>query len=180
MRVAIIGTAGRKEDGPKMGLGVFNRMVAKASEVIDQINDDIILVSGGAAWADHVAVKLFLQNKNFSLELHMPSKFNNGFISNEKYKSKYRDPAQVATYYHNMFSKKVDFDSINEIIEAVNKGAEIYEYDGFFIRNVKVANSDMIIAFTWGNGYEPKDGGTKNTWDRSSARVKLHFPLSKL
>lgn len=60
--VSIIGTASNKGNQvltPKL----FDQMVNRAKSVI--INDfgllqhDVILVSGGAAWSDHVAVELY-------------------------------------------------------------------------------------------------------------------------
>lgn len=54
-RIAIIGTAGRGEDGKRMNLDLYNRMIRKSEEIITQyfkLNwSNIILVSGGAAWS---------------------------------------------------------------------------------------------------------------------------------
>ena len=62
--VAIIGSAGRNEDGAKMNATVFDAMTAAALRTITDhwhlSPQNVRLVSGGAAWADHVAVRLFL------------------------------------------------------------------------------------------------------------------------
>jgi len=67
VHMAVIGTAGRKEDAFKMNASVFEKMVMHAKHTQQKTwklpNNKVILVSGGAAWADHVAVKLFLQGK---------------------------------------------------------------------------------------------------------------------
>jgi hypothetical protein len=62
--VSIIGTAGGKETGvltPKL----FDQMVDRARFIITKDwgldPENVILVSGGAAWSDHVAVELYLQ-----------------------------------------------------------------------------------------------------------------------
>jgi len=81
--VAIIGTAGRKEDASKMSAAVFERMVVHAETFLHNTcglpNERVVLVSGGSAWADHVAVKLFLRQAMdpdgqpyAGLHLHLP------------------------------------------------------------------------------------------------------------
>jgi hypothetical protein len=77
MRVSIIGTAGRKEDAAKMSALLFENMVRVAREQIAllEATDGIDLVSGGAAWADFVAVQLWLDGNCpdvRSLTLHLP------------------------------------------------------------------------------------------------------------
>ena len=63
--VSIIGTAGRKSDGSKLNPKIFVDMVKTALDTIKNVwkLEDVELVSGGAAYADHVAVKLFLEQK---------------------------------------------------------------------------------------------------------------------
>lgn len=41
---------------------------------------DIILVSGCAAWADHIAIKLFLTNRFKKLHLYLPCKLDLNLI----------------------------------------------------------------------------------------------------
>ncbi len=63
--VAIVGTAGRKSDGSRMNASLFRRMCATALDIIRTewklTPPDVRLVSGGAAWSDHVAVQLYLE-----------------------------------------------------------------------------------------------------------------------
>src|SRR5690606_1280513 len=75
--IAIIGTAGRGDDAAKLGPALFAAMVRDAAERVAAFPDPR-LVSGGAAWADHVAVKLFLEGKVAGLTLHLPAEFRNG------------------------------------------------------------------------------------------------------
>lgn len=50
----------------------------------------------------------------------------------------------------------------------------------FFVRNDMVAaEATACLAYTWGPGAEPADGGTNHTWSRIQGR-KLHIPLSSL
>jgi len=96
MKIAIIGTAGRKEDGAKLSKDVYHKMVADAQHQIAglikggmplkyyQAADPkplyahvsptpINLVSGGAAWADHIAVSLYLMDHSDApIKIHKP------------------------------------------------------------------------------------------------------------
>ena len=70
--IAVIGTAGRsivptKED--------WNNMLEDAESRVSK-NDT--LISGGAAFADHIAVKLFLEGKVKGLKLRLPAPFKDG------------------------------------------------------------------------------------------------------
>lgn len=177
--VGIIGTAGRKEDAGKVTPAIFSRMVDTAARTIalDWKLDPskVILVSGGSAVADHVAVRLWIRghiddNKKHGeyagLQLHVPGP------NTTDYKS--------LLYYHEQFSKQQSAHSLAELDGAVRKGAQIAYYPSFADRNKAVGNVDYLLAFTWGDGDIPKAGGTLSTWQGSSAKVKLHIPLSKI
>ena len=136
------------------------------------------LVSGGAAWADHLAVILFLEGHAKELTLHLPAPFEKGmFIGPE------RSSASTANYYHAKFSDIRGQDSLEQIEEAIQRGAKFTQepptkgYSGMFARNRKVAQVDGLIAYTFGEGDVPANGGTKDTWDISPAEEKLHVPL---
>jgi len=76
--IGIIGTAGRKEDGAKMSKELYGKMYRKADAYISNLGlepRDITLVSGGAAYSDHIAVSLYLDNKADNLTLHLPCEF---------------------------------------------------------------------------------------------------------
>ena len=55
VRVGVVGTAGRSEDGKKMTSELFKRMIDKTVDVITNVFKldigRVRLVSGGAAWA---------------------------------------------------------------------------------------------------------------------------------
>jgi hypothetical protein len=68
--------------------------------------------------------------------------------------------------------------TLDGIRKAIERGAEVEITAGFKPRNLKVAaNTDILLAFTWGEGKEPKDGGTNHTWKHCTAQVKIHVPL---
>lgn len=74
--LSIIGSAGRKEDAAKVSKERFDAMVYDANQtIIETLKLDpkkLILVSGGAAFGDHVAVKLFLDYGYSRLRLFLP------------------------------------------------------------------------------------------------------------
>ena len=93
-----------------------------------------------------------------------------------------KDPGRVSNYHHDRFSAKMPGGRNTRlgILEAVSRGATIDVIPGFFQRNIPVSGSDAVIAYTWGDGAVPKDGGTKHTWDLAQTSHKTHIPLSSL
>ena len=170
--IAVIGTAGRDKTIP-MTRQLWEWMLEDARS---RIPFGVCLVSGGAAWADHVAVVLFLEGHVKALRLHLPAPFNGRFEGPRN------SSASVANYYHSKFSSIIGEDTFSHISKAIDMGAEVtYEapsvgYSGMFSRNKLVARSDGMLAYTFGTGDTPADGGTRYTWDRSRGR-RLHVPL---
>tara|TARA_R110002126_G_scaffold106240_1_gene241098 strand:+ start:244 stop:717 length:474 start_codon:yes stop_codon:yes gene_type:complete len=142
--------------------------------------EDVVLVSGGAAWADHLAVSLFLGDSSFELELYLPAPFKNALYV--QLVDHYMDPGRISNYYHGKFGKKMSDShaTLRGIQRAIDAGAMVKVSKGFKARNLIVSGSDILLAYTWGEGDVPKDGGTKHTWDHSTASVKVHIPLSSL
>lgn len=183
--LAIIGTAGRdKVQQDQMTKELWGAMVADATKRIDP---EAFYYSGGAAWADHLAVELFLQGIIKHLSLWLPAPLN--------LKGQFEGPpggwvkgsASTSNYYHELFSKVIGVDTRHQILEAHLEGAWLnFElpaagYGGMFARNNKVAERavDGCLAYTGGEGAEPADGGTKYTWDKCSGE-RIHIPLKGL
>jgi hypothetical protein len=65
-RVSIIGTEGGRGAAEKMSQSMFQSMCQRASSIIELQfglhRSNVILVSGGAAWSDHVAVQLYMDS----------------------------------------------------------------------------------------------------------------------
>jgi len=180
MKIAIIGTAGRDKSIP-MSKELWHWMV---EDVSSRIQQDDILISGGAAWADHLAVELFLSNKCRELILHLPAPFSleSGKFSGPHYNS----ASSACNFYHGKFSKIIGYNSLHQIAEVISRNQLItfeppsYGFAGMFERNRKVATScDSLIAYTFGRDDKPKDGGTKHTWDLCKVE-KVHVPLPKM
>jgi len=184
VNIGIIGTAGRKDDGPRMSFDLYVLMVQETHRVVKERCPPVEerrLRSGGAAWADHVAVTLRLLERAPYLELHLPAPFKDGrFVEgNTRFNA-----GRTSNYYHDLFSKKMNVPTrhslkgIQELIDG--EKVVIKTYNGFHARNLIVGDVDLLIAMTWGEGDIPKDGGTKHTWDHSSAETKIHIPLASL
>ena len=178
--IAVIGTAGR-DKGKPYSRSLWERMLEDAS---GRFTSDVELVSGGAAWADHIAVALFLANPvRFRLRLYLPTVFAPHTC---RFVGPANSSASAANYYHEQFTKIAGVDGRQDIAEAISMPGVTYEcepssagYGGMFARNKKVAQSVIgCLAYTWGEGKEPLDGGTKNTWDQVVGR-KVHVPLSR-
>lgn len=177
MRISIIGTAGRGETAKLINHDLF---AAVQEHSIKQIHvmkhDNATIVSGGAAMIDHVAVRLFLDGRISDLELYLPCEFRDGKYVDTGFKS----PGSIANYYHNKFCESTGINSLDEIMDAINFGAKVSVISGgFHARNISVGKSDAIIAYTFGEGNYPADGGTKHCWDNSKASIKLHFSLNR-
>lgn len=165
---AIVGTAGRDDDARKLSRKHFEAMCIIASGLLEQFAENNYpvthLVSGGAAWADHVAVKLFLQHKAPHLRLYIPCKWDNGSFEDIGVDDWKLNPGRTLNRYHKAFSNKTLLNSLTEIQIAKGEGAEILPCKGgFYGRNAMVAKSDFLLAMTYGNKHEVKDGGTAHT-----------------
>lgn len=175
--LAIIGTAGRDKDKP-MTAQLWDKMLADART---RVHPSDVLVSGGAAWADHLAVALFLEGRVAGLKLHLPAP-----LKGKGFDGPQGSAASAANYYHEMFSKATGLRSLDQIHEAIARGGKFTEqppakgYGAMFARNKIVAEaSEAVLAYTFGEGQEPADGGTKNTWDQIPGG-REHVPLGAL
>ena len=184
--VAIVGTAGRKNDAARMSRELFERMCQRTTQIIErELHLDwknICIQSGGAAWSDHVAVRLFLQRpETTALKVYLPCPLDGN--------ARYRDtgsydwrtnPGRTSNFYHSQFTKAIGTDSLQELLTAQQRGAVLdTSGTGFHSRNSMIAKCDILIAFSWSDGDQPWDGGTSDTWRKCKGR-KVHVPLSLL
>lgn len=182
--LGIIGTAGRKgkdfDDFAHLTAEMFRQMCNIAIDLCLELRIDG-LVSGGAAWADHVAVDLSL---NMVVDPGQTTLMLPEVYVGRKYKdSGYGSTGGTANYYHRRFSQKMGYDTLAQIGQC----HAVLEYKSganFFSRNTDIAKScDYLLAFTFGRGpyLTPvahdatvsaadaglKDGGTADTWKKA-------------
>ena len=174
-RLAIIGTAGRDKAMP-MTAELWAEMVQDAA---GRVHAQDTLISGGAAWADHLAVHLFLEGQCARLELYLPAPFEGRFMGPGG------SSATAANYYHERFTAVIGVDTLGQIGRAINDGAVVHAqpamagYRGMFARNTLVAKAaDAVLAYTFGH-VVATDSGTGNTW-KQVVGEKTHVSLSRL
>ena len=176
--LAIVGTAGRKEDAKHLSRKHFEAMCLVASGLLEQINESNYpithLVSGGAAWADHVAVRLFLDKKAPGLRIFMPADWEDGSYHDNGNKDAYENAGGTANYYHQLFQKATGINSLTEILIAKTHGAELSPVlRGFHARNALVAKSDFMLACTFGQErFVKAKSGTEDTVRKYLERVR--------
>ena len=184
MKAVIIGTAGRSHK-ELLTDKAWSNMVAKARELVPK---GAMGISGGAAWADHIAVELYRLGHLSQLMLHLPAPIDNisccfvgGYIGGPK------SAASAANYYHGMFSQVLQRNTLQDIVEAIQTIGCGYTFQppdmglrAMFVRNALVAKEvsegDMALAYTWDRG-ELSDSGTKNTWDQIKISNKQHVSM---
>ena len=165
--LAVIGTAGRGKDSEKLNISHWKRM-RDAVEKVFQLEGCEKIVSGGAAWADHIGATFATCNM-IPLEIWMPEK--------EK-------DLQTAKYYHEKFSKVIKNDTWAFYQQENIAGRfDVHYFGGFKDRNTLVAEkANTFIAMTFGNRGEVKDGGTADTVRKMKARgiEGYHLDLNTL
>lgn len=193
--ISIVGTSGRhnlsgycKEMTPVL----FDKMWTTARELVyyhgtpphDWGNvSNVHLVSGGAAWSDHVAVETFLTRNDYhGLTLHMPCRW----IPTEQGGPKFDDKCktgQLANKLHAQFKRQTGINSLARIDEARRCGAVIVDhYRGFHQRNSAVAQCDVLIAFSFDDCKYPRSSpGTCDTWRKCKPETKkIHLDMAVL
>eukprot|EP00041_Stephanoeca_diplocostata_P000371 m.14413 g.14413 ORF g.14413 m.14413 type:complete len:232 (+) comp10441_c0_seq3:241-936(+) len=180
MKIAVVGTAGRaKEYASQMNRRLFESMV---QAIAMKVSSKTTLISGGAAWADHIAVTLFLRRKVAGLRLHLPCEWDESktqLIDNgESHWAK--NPGHMANAYHRKFSKVIGRSSLAEIAAAKKKGAILTVHSGFHVRNTVIAQEcDKTLSLTWAAGDAPTSGGSLDQW-RKCTKPKEHVSLRSL
>jgi hypothetical protein len=191
--VAIIGTAGRKDDSARLKPDSFDIMYGAALLTLSEWGVRAA-VSGGAAWADHLAVRAYLDGNVDALHLHFPAPFAGGKFQGGQ-------DGEIANHYHRKFAQVRGVDGLAELQRAIDKGAEVTVGRGFYARNLAVGrDATHLLAFTFGPGetlssdcgrddagYRDavtaglKDGGTAHCWSKARGPdVKRHVDLGLL
>ncbi|TLX15845.1 hypothetical protein [Rhizobium sp. MHM7A] len=195
MRLAVIGSAGRDEAAP-ISLALYDKMYERLAWYVERW-EITSAVSGGAAFADHLAVRAYLAGLVKDLTLYLPAHFENGaYVPNPRIQF---NPGKTSNNFHDRFSRKTGVQGLAEIAQAIEKGANVHVFEGFHNRNCEVASHcDYLLAFTFGSktfteirSDDPaftdhrkagvKDGGTEHTFNETwNVHAKAHENLSDL
>lgn len=188
MKVAIIGTAGRNEDAAKLSEKLFQKMIEKAKDVIENTfkldKSKITLVSGASSYTDDIVPILHDTGKFAGMELYLPSRWDD---KKKCFNGSSHPDGYSLNNYHEVYSKVVYKDpnhSLHRLNRLKNSPNVVFHDEpiGFLSRNTLVARDcDYMIAFTFGKGNIPKIGGTSNTWKQSKKScIKIHIPIDSL
>jgi len=144
-------------------VAVTSKLLADSFPDPSQIN----LISGGAAYSDHIAVILHLANpERYSLTLELPCPFDmraDSFQDTKSYDWR-TNPGGTANALHRKFERKCGVPSLSQLASSIAKGATVHVGKGFHDRNTAIANnSQYLIALTYGQGSLVAEGGTADT-----------------
>ncbi len=168
--VAVVGPSNVDTDDVKM---VWESMAKAVETTLAEWNLEkrhVILVSGGCSWADHVAVRLYLEGGWGGLTLYLPCGFDGKFEDTGK-SHWAQNPGKVLNKYHADFSASLGIDSLGDLTRAVENGAVVGVGKGFHERNSLVARSVYLVAFSFG---EIK-GGTLDTYSKHTGSKAHHI-----
>lgn len=190
-RIAIVGTAGRA--GPTPSLKLFNLMKDRVVHIISKDLSleisDVHLISGGAAFGDHVSVSLFKSSEYMfsGITLFLPCEWSTSEGSHyDSGSGNWKtNPGRNANRYHHAFHRHTGVESLSEINSLFDENNVEIDTSGkgFHDRNSKIAHTaDILIALTWSKSTEPPKGGTLDTWNKARIRgVKcIHVSLGDL
>jgi hypothetical protein len=163
--ISIIGSAMRNGEDRFVTRPLYEAMYAITVRLIEEWSCETA-ASGGAAFADHIAVRAFNEGIVPSLRLYMPAPFQNGaFVPDRKVTG---NPGETANGYHRLFSEACGFDSLSELDFAIRSGATVEYYKGFKRRNLEVAAiGHRMLAYTFGSGVASgvsAEGLSLDTW----------------
>jgi hypothetical protein len=193
--LAIIGTAGRGEDGKRLAsdpIMYLAEMKRAALDVAYRVGAKK-LVSGGAAYADHIAIRMHLEDPSrFFLKLELPAelvKVDEGLgFKDTGERNPHTNPGGTANYYHRRFRDAVNkpgwspFSDFTRTLPHIL--TEVRVTSGFLARNLVVAaEADHCLAMTFGEGPKVKDGGTAHTMTaflKKGVGTSWHFDLNTL
>jgi hypothetical protein len=200
-RVAIFGFAGGHmsvEHTAQLSGQLFEQMVNRAYTTITELWGldlcRVHLVSGGAAWADQVAVELYNRHQHSSpglaLTLVMPCEWSAGtcrFVDSKGSSSSWREnPGRLSNSYHERFSRVctgLPRHSQEAIKAAVEAGAKLdCQHRGFHRRNTAIAElAQYALAFSWAEADRPYSGGTLDTFNKLRAEChRSHVSMVEL
>ncbi len=169
--VSVIGTAGGKESGNMSTSALYTAMIRRAESIITEEfkldPGNVTLVSGGAAFSDHVAVELYNKSPRGWKDLHiyfpcpwLPDRMCHLDTGSYDW---WTNPGKLANTLHAQFAYILGRHTQVDFVTAQSTGAKFFYGQGFHARNAYVAASQYLIAFTFGANMDEYKGGTAHT-----------------
>jgi hypothetical protein len=129
--------------------------------VIDTIPTQSHLISGGSIWCDHIAVTLYLNGQTSGLTLHLPDHWS---FETKSFAGTTSSGCTLNTL-HGQFSKSLGQNTLNDIDQALRKGAQYTVSGHFFDRNTLIAqNCEVLYAIVIKDS--KMTPGTCDTWKK--------------
>ena len=140
----------------------------------------IRLVSGGASWCDHVAVRIYIKKHcvGAKLTLFLPCPMTkSGYFDSGKTCGAITNPGRICNKQHADFTKVIVKSSLADVLEAIKLGATVdTDHSGFFACGKALAHAcDDLLAFGWSDKGKPDTPGTTRTWNAAPSHVKRHY-----
>lgn len=191
MDIGIIGSAGRRGDGAKVTRQAWSAAAQTVLALVAPFATagPLHLHSGGAAFADHLAVILPVLLGTATpvfLHLYFPCRLTEVGFEDTGIMDWRRNPGGALNRYHYAFSRALgcvpgtSLGELNQVAHEANTRVEIHF--GFHSRNAAVARAakDVLIATTFAERAtdDIPDGGTAHTWSLSQAPRKIHVALT--
>lgn len=190
--LGIIGSAGNRDHGRLVSADVYGCVLDEGRRALRDFRESEA-VSGGAAFCDHSAVRLFLDGDITGLTLHLPCGFGRGAGGHPEFDESI-SCGRTANRLHRQFSETIGADTLEELAAAISRGARVYVHGGFLVRNTPIARaSGHLLAMTFsevpGRHDIPRgqraprgllcDGGTLDTWRKAAdiAAIRRHVCL---
>lgn len=178
------GIIGSVED---MSSDMFQKMKQIVLQILERLRlplEEIVLVSGGSPFMDHVAVSLFLDHpKQFQgLQLFLPCNYR---IANEKLvflnnRAQFYNCGKILRSSHAKFQRQCHISSCQDLAKALALGATTRVHlDGFYARNAQLAMQCEYLVVGTFDSRLPKNKGLLKTWCKCP-NLKIHIPLHLL
>lgn len=174
--VSIIGFSGRSEK--EISGDVYYKSLEIAKKYIERFgqSSDIVLVAGGGAWCDHIAIDLYLSGDYKGLVIHGPCRWT-GLEYDDNGAFDWRvNPGKTANHYHRTFSKATNKNSLSDIQNAIRKGAVYIEHEYYHSRFSSISETDYLLCFTWSRNTRPEKGAHLDIWKKAKCK-KIHVSL---
>lgn len=179
VHIGVIGSAGRQADASLLSAAAFRWMLDDFEQAVRQELQldwaQVSLASGGAAFADHVAVVKALEHQ-VPLRLYLPCAWDSAAtaFADTGVRDWRSNPGGTSNHYHRQFASKCGVPSLAQLGNALALPQTTVEVEkGFFERNSGLAVSvDVLVAYGFGEGVEPSTGGTLRTWRACTAPHK--------
>lgn len=180
IKLGIVGTSGKnhydkKVLAPKHMTWITNNVRQYIENVLHTTCDKIMLVSGGSAWTDHVAIQLYLTGEFAGLELFLVSKFD---IKQKKYINTHE--GRALNEMHKYCQEQTGIDVFNDMVKAIHgkNKAKVIIQRGFNARNTLLSkNCDHLMVFAFVRDM-PENGGTYDTWIKIVHPNRINFDLA--